>query len=149
MCSDSSFSSFFGESKIGQSTQKSCTISLGQSRKCFKSLRAFLAHKLTDIFLCLGAGRDTGYLCQPAQQAVPTTSWDGGHGSPDQHPAISPLLLASLLLLLCPRLRVLKTGFISCNWSNWEECRISGVQNHAVMTVNGKTEWMTCSAFCC
>lgn len=108
---DSLFSSFFEESKIGQSSQTSCTIASGQSRKCFKSLRTFLAHKLINFFSCLGTGRDTGDLCQSAQCVTPTTCWDGGHISPDQRPTISQLL-AALLLLFCLRLRVLKAGFI-------------------------------------
>lgn len=109
---DSLFSSFFEESKIGQSSQTSCTIALGQSRKRFKSLRTFLAHKLINFFSCLGTGRDTGDLCQSVQCVTPTACWDGGHISPDQRLAISQLMLAALLLLLHLRLRVLKTGFI-------------------------------------
>lgn len=109
---DSLFTSFFEESKIGQSSQTSCTIALGQSRKCFTSLRTFLAHKLINFFSCLGTGRDTGDLCHSAPCVTPTACWDGGHISCDQHPTISRLLLAALLLLLCLRLRVLKAGFI-------------------------------------
>lgn len=142
---NSSFSSFFGESKIGQSTQTWCTIALGQSRKGFKSLGTLLAHKLTVVFWCLGAGRDTGCLCQPAQQAMPTSSWDGGHVSPDQYPGTSPLLLAALLILFCQRLRVLKTGFVS---------RVTGMTTesvvlNALMIMYGKTDWMTYSDFSC
>lgn len=110
---DSLFSSFFEESKIGLSSQTSSTIALGRSRKCLKAWGRFLlTNSQSNFFSCLGTGKDTGDLCQSVQRGTPTTCWGGGHISPDQHPDIPQLFLAALLLLLCLRIRVLKTGFI-------------------------------------
>lgn len=123
---NSSFPSFFGESKIGQSTQTSCTIALGQRKNALKAWGHFPLPN-SQSFSHVWEQAETRGVCA-SLLSKPTSRWDGGHVSPDQHPAKSPLLLAALLLLLCQRFRVLKTGFISYNQSNCDECRISGIK---------------------
>lgn len=83
---------------------------LKTEQKILKSLRAFLAHKLTTFFSYLGTGRDTGELYQFVKCGTLATCWDGGPISPHQHPDISWMLLAATWMLLaaslCLRLRV-------------------------------------------